>query len=267
MINAAGAATSHSFPLTVIAACDDTGGNGSRFQAASADPRMRIFHVVCASNSQAHCGQRFWMSKLLVNMIIELSESASCGASSHWLPSHMPLRRRAAGRVHLVARDVIYDAKHRHPAVEQANADRKVAQARDEVIGAVDRIDHPVSAERIGAFEGDGSAGVALFADETVIWKATSQPGDDVALACAIGIGDGFVGRRRMRLCEAFDLPVMLENDLARAACEIGGVLEVVSEAHLIGNNGSAGRCKDDHAIADPVARNHNASVASSRRA
>src|SRR4029077_13536686 len=106
------------------------------------------------------------------------------------------------------------------------------------------RIDDPVSAIGIGAFERDRRAALALFADDSISFVPTAQAGDDKALAGAIGVGDGFIRRGRVRLCEAFDLPVMLEDDFPRPAGELGSVLKIVSEAHSLGNNGLTRSCK-----------------------
>src|SRR5580658_189357 len=90
-----------------------------------------------------------------------------------------------------IARHVIDHAEHGDSLVEQSDADREIAQAADEIVGAVDRIDHPIAAQRIVAFEGDGVAGVVLLADEAIGGKAIAQAGHYESLAFPVGVGHG----------------------------------------------------------------------------
>src|SRR5690606_11364340 len=85
------------------------------------------------------------------------------------------------GGVEDVARDVIHDAQDRHAVDEQPDADGEYAQAGDEIVGSVDRIDHPDPPARIGAFKGDGVAGVGFLSHDAVAGEALAKPGDNEA--------------------------------------------------------------------------------------
>ncbi len=130
--------------------------------------------------------------------------------------------------VQLIAGDIIDNTQDRLSRVEQADADAENPQSGEEIVGSVDRVDHPVSPAGLRNIEGDGVASLVFFADDSIAGEFFPEPGDDKPLAGAIGFGDGFV----IALGQPLHLPVLLRDERPGGARQLGREAKLVSEVH-----------------------------------
>jgi hypothetical protein len=92
--------------------------------------------------------------------------------------------------VDAVADGLVHDAQGGTLAVEEADHDGEATLAADEVLGAVERIDHPDPlALKAAAVVGE------LFGEEAVVGEGGAQAVDDERVGLTVGLGDRLVAR------------------------------------------------------------------------
>ena len=109
--------------------------------------------------------------------------------------------------------------------IQQADADGEVGEAADEIIRAINRVDHPHARAAHGLLVGDGGAEIILLTDDAIIGETTAQVGDDESLGGAVGLGDGFIRRGGVGFGQAVDLAEMLQHNPPRAPGHLDRIL------------------------------------------
>ncbi len=142
--------------------------------------------------------------------------------------ARLMLRSAVAGMaaIGLVERRQMHDAEHRHAAFDQRDVDGELAVARDELLGAVERIDQPEALRRLG---GQALGLRLLLGDHRNVGRQAAQGGQDHRLRRQVGLGH----RRLVGLALGGEVGgIDLEDLGAGVARDLGQLLGQLRQGH-----------------------------------